>query len=83
MYTGEFNVQCKNVNTRVNYVEVLASMPVEHKRINVIFEKKTKKSLNGRFLEEGRYAHLKMDDFIELIRNYETLLNNTNTAITV
>jgi hypothetical protein len=84
MYTGIFNVQCKNVNTRVNYVEVLRSMPVEKGRINVIFEKKTKKSLNaGRFLEEGRYIHMDMNDFINLIRNYETLLNNNNSIITI
>lgn len=84
MYTGRFNVQCKNVNTRVNYVEVLRSMPIEEGRINVIFEKKTKKSPNaGRFLEEGRYVHMDMNDFIGLIRHYEDLLDNNNSTVTI
>lgn len=82
-YTGNFNIQCKNVVTRCNYVDILESMPKEKGRINVIFEKKTKKSINGRFMEEGRYVHLNMDDFIGLIRHYENLLDNNNSTVTI
>ena len=81
-YTGDFNIQCKNVATRCNYVEILESMPKEEGRINVIFEKKTRKSANGRFMEEGRYVHLNMNDFIKLIRRYEGIVDTVGIDTT-
>lgn len=81
MYTGIFNFQCKNVATRINYVEVLSEMPVESGRINVIIEKKTKKSTSGRFIEEGKYAHLKLDDLIIILTKLKEYEDNNSTLI--
>lgn len=66
--TGFLNVQCKTLSQRVDYVTVLNEMPKEEKQMNVIFEKKTKKSPKGRFIEEGQYVHMHLSDFLELIR---------------
>jgi hypothetical protein len=43
-------------------------MPVEEGQLNIIFEKKTKKSPKGRFVTQGKYVHMTLDDFINLIR---------------
>jgi|TARA_R110002096_G_scaffold232252_5_gene422110 hypothetical protein len=67
-YTGFLNVQCKTLKDRVNYVEVLSEMPDEEGQMNVIFDKKTRKTPKGRFVTEGIYVHLKLEDFVELIR---------------
>ena len=53
-YTGFLNVQ--------------SEMPDEEGQMNVIFDKKTRKTPKGRFVTEGIYVHLKLEDFVELIR---------------
>jgi len=67
-YTDYLNVQCKTLKDRVDYISVLKEMPVEEGQLNVIFEKKTKKSPKGRFVTQGKYVHMTLDDFIDLIR---------------
>lgn len=66
-YTGELNVQCKNLSQKVDYVKVLGEMPEEEGQINVIFDKQTRKK-GTRFLPAGKYVHLTLDDFMNLIR---------------
>jgi hypothetical protein len=65
--TGHLNIQCKNVCTRVNYVDLLNEMPDEEGQINMIFEKKTRKTPSGRFLMEGKYVHLRLEDMLKLM----------------
>jgi hypothetical protein len=67
-YTGTLNVQCKTNANRLDYVSILDEMPEEEGQMNVIFEKKTVKTPKGRFVEEGRYVHMLMEDFLELNR---------------
>jgi hypothetical protein len=67
-YTGDFNIQCKLANRLIKYDQILAEMPEEGK-INVIFNKFTRKSGN-KFLPLGTYAMLTMDDFIKMMENY-------------
>ncbi len=67
-YTDFLNVQCKTLVQRVNYIEVLNEMPEEEGQMNVIFDKKTKRTQKGRFVTEGHYVHMHMEDFLELIR---------------
>lgn len=67
-FTEPFNIQCKLSNQRVQYEEILASMP-EEENINVIFNKLTRKSKKS-FLPLGTYAILTMDDFIKIMESY-------------
>jgi len=65
--TGFLNVQNKTRSQKEDYVKVLGEMPDEEGQINVIFDKQTRKKGN-RFLSVGEFAHLNLDDFIELVR---------------
>jgi hypothetical protein len=76
-YTGNMNFQCKLSNTKVDYVKVLGEMPVEEGRFNIIVEKKTKKSPNGRFMEEGKYVHMDFKSFLTILKEYEKSINGT------
>ena len=67
-FTEPFNIQCKLSNQRIQYEEILDSMPDE-RNINVIFHKLTRKS-GKNFLPLGTYAMLSMEDFIKLMENY-------------
>lgn len=67
-FTDPFNIQCKLSNQRIPYEEILESMPEEEK-INVIFNKLTRKSGN-KFLPLGSYAILTIEDFIKMMENY-------------
>lgn len=60
-----FNVQCKNTSTRLNYDEILSSMPDD--KVRVIFSKLTQKK-GSRFHEKGTYAILYLEDFLKLIK---------------
>jgi hypothetical protein len=62
-----YNIQCKNTNTGVNYVKLLASLPKEPGIANVIFHKFTEKKAGGAFHPRGHYAILDMHDFVQLI----------------
>jgi hypothetical protein len=68
-YTGFLNVQCKNYSKILKYPEILGEMPVEKGQMNVIFDKQTRRTDNGRFMKKGEYVHMHMDDFLTLIRN--------------
>jgi hypothetical protein len=67
-YTDYLNVQCKTLKDRVDYISIIKEMPVEDGQLNVIFERKTKKSPKGKFVMQGKYVHMTLDDFINLIR---------------
>lgn len=62
-YTGLFHIQCKNLSTSPKY-EILDEMPQD--KIPVIAYKKTKKA-NTKFITQGEYAILRLDDFINLL----------------
>jgi len=72
-YTDYLNVQCKTLKDRVDYISILKEMPEEEGQLNVIFEKKTSKSPKGRFITQGKYVHMTLDDFIDLIRKIRKL----------
>lgn len=70
-----FNVQCKNIKGHLPYGKVLKELPKETGITNVICHKSTKK-VNNRFVEQGRFAILYLDDFLEMIRRlkqYESI----------
>jgi len=75
-YSGNFNIQCKLSNKRVNYDEILASMPEEDGQINVIFNKLTRKTEKN-FVPLGLYAILPLGDFIQIIERYVGREENT------
>jgi hypothetical protein len=82
-YTGKLNVQCKNYSKILKYNEVLSEMPIEEGQINVIFDRQTRKSANGRFMKVGDYVHLSLDDFLKLIEKYENTNNPSMSVITI
>jgi len=67
-YTGFLNVQCKNYSKILKYPEIIDEMPVEEGQMNVIFDRQTRKNKSGRFMKEGEYVHMRLEDFLELIR---------------
>jgi len=67
-YTGFLNVQCKSYSKILKYPEILDEMPIEEGQMNVIFDRQTRKTDNGRFMKRGEYVHMHLDDFLELIR---------------
>lgn len=67
-YTEFLNVQCKNYSKHLKYDDVLDEMPEEEGQMNVIFDKQTRKSKNGRFMKRGEYVHMHLEDFVELIK---------------
>jgi hypothetical protein len=71
-HTDPYYFQCKTTANKLDYHTLLNEMPQDG-HINVLLHRLTKKA-NTRFIKQGDYAILKMDDFIELI----TKLNNNN-----
>lgn len=65
--TEPFNIQAKCAAQRVNYIKILDEMPQEDDMINVVFERKTEKR-KTRFYKTGEYVHLKLEDFLKLIK---------------
>jgi hypothetical protein len=63
-YTDPFNFQCKVHTKKVDYPEILESMPKEG--INVILHKYAVRT-KANFMTMGKYAILNYDDFINLI----------------
>jgi hypothetical protein len=50
-----YNIQCKNLSTNVAYPKLLSELE-EHngtKQINVIFHKRTEKTIGGKFMAKG------------------------------
>lgn len=66
-FTGNYNFQCKLANTKIDYADILDSMPKDS-NINVILHKLTKKSQKDRFIPIGEYAILELADFLELLK---------------
>jgi hypothetical protein len=77
--TDPFYFQCKSLATKADYHTLINEMP-QTNNINVVLHRFTKKA-NTRFIKQEDYAILKMDDFINLIKqiSYGTKThNNTN-----
>lgn len=64
-----FNVQCKNT-TSLNYAKVLQELPITPGIKNVILHKHTKK-VGEKFLSQGKYAYMYMENFLELVADME------------
>lgn len=60
-------VQCKNVKGHVKYGQLLEEMPTEVGIKKVVLHKSTKK-VNNRFVEQGKYAILYLDDFMDMVK---------------
>jgi hypothetical protein len=72
-----FNIQCKNLVTTtvhggLDYNSVLNSMPQDGSETNVIFHNMTQKK-GFKFMLVGQFAHLKLYDFIMLIKKMKDL----------
>lgn len=72
-----YNVQCKNLATTgvhggLAYNDVLNSMPQDDSEINVIFHNMTQKR-GAKFKSVGQFAHLKLYDFIMLMKKVKDL----------
>lgn len=67
-HTGFLNVQCKCYSKILKYPEILDEMPIEEGQMNVIFDRQTRKTDNGRFMKRGEYVHMHLEDFLILIR---------------
>lgn len=67
-YTDFLNVQCKSYAKHLKYDDILDEMPEEEGQMNVIFDKQTRKSKKGRFMQRGQYVHMHLEDFVELIK---------------
>jgi hypothetical protein len=72
-----FNIQCKNLVTTtvhggLDYNSVLNSMPQDGSETNVIFHNMTQKR-GFKFMLVGQFAHLKLYDFIMLMKKIKDL----------
>lgn len=70
------NIQCKSVTGPVKYLDLMTSMPKEHKIINVVMHRYTKKTVTkagDRFNVVGEFAITRIVDFIDLVRAKEAL----------
>jgi hypothetical protein len=67
-YTGFLNVQNKCYSKILKYPEILDELPIEEGQMNVIFDRQTRKTDNGRFMKRGEYVHMHLEDFLELLR---------------
>lgn len=63
--TGDVNFQCKSINGRLAYENILRDMPTEG-RLNIILHRMTKKK-GTRFYTEGEYAIMSMEDLMLLL----------------
>lgn len=65
-HTDPFYFQCKTLATKADYHKLLNEMP-QTDNINVVLHRLTKKA-NTRFVKQGDYAILKLEDFIKLLK---------------
>ena len=65
-----YNFQCKTLAKHADYCKLLAEMPKDAE-INVVIHRKTKKSEAGRFIKQGTYAIMNVDDFYDMIAELE------------
>lgn len=61
-----YNIQCKNMCSKVDYHKLLNSMPKVPNSINVVFHKFTEKR-GTTFHPKGQYAILNLDDFMQIM----------------
>lgn len=64
--TPMFNFQCKNTISVSTALNALKDMPDDNP-INVVLLKRTKKA-NSKFVTQGKYAMLDMDDFLKILK---------------
>lgn len=67
MFTGPFNMQCKNESKRPDYHKLITEMP---DGINLVLHKYTKKTEKGKFVTQGKYVTLEYKDFLALLTSY-------------
>ena len=70
-----YNIQAKNEARHLKYAKILSEMPVVAGVMNVILHKQTEKA-NDRFVLRDKFAIMKMNDFMALIKklkDYEEL----------
>jgi hypothetical protein len=73
-----YNVQAKNVTGHLKYGKVMAEMATTPNVINVILHKQTEK-VGSRFIVKDRFAILRMDDFIDIVKKlkeYEEMITS-------
>lgn len=62
-----YNVQCKNYSKSLAYSKLLAELPTEEGISNVVIHKQTKKSAKGRFILNGKYAIMHLEDWFAIV----------------
>jgi hypothetical protein len=78
-----YNIQAKNTTNHLKYGKVLSEMPTTPNVINVILHKQTAK-VGTRFVCKDKFAILKMDDFISIVkrlREYEELISKVDVPV--
>lgn len=63
-----YNIQCKTLLGRADYITLLNEMPSDGIEINVVLHKATKKSKAGLFRSVGQYALMNKSDFYRLVK---------------
>lgn len=58
--TGIWNLQLKAVEAKLDYHEILKSMPIEEGQINVVFHKKNRQGVTVTMSREDFYSLVKM-----------------------
>jgi hypothetical protein len=64
-----YNVQCKNTTT-LNYSKILQEVPITPGIKNVVLHKHTKK-VGTKFISQGKFAYMYMENFFELVEELE------------
>lgn len=78
-----YNIQCKNLVMGMKgrnfaypdfkYPNILNAMPQDGPEINVIFHNMTEKQPSGKFKTVGQYAHVKLYDFVMMMKELKDL----------
>lgn len=68
-----YNIQCKNMVSRVDYHALLKNLPDTPGTINVVLHKFTEKKKGGGFHPRGHYAIINMEDFLEMIKQLQLI----------
>lgn len=77
-YTEPFNFQCKLHTQRLDYPEILRSMPNDG--INVILHKYATRA-ESNFTVKGKYVIMNYDDFLNLLHERHDLIEKTKPDI--
>jgi hypothetical protein len=68
-----YSIQCKTLSTSAPYPKLLSEMKDLKGAIKVVLHQQTKKSEKGRFIETGRYASMRMEDFMAMVEELKEL----------